>query len=112
MIPAIYPNDPLSKKPIPIRFKTSIDKRLRSIPEYTTLIRDAVDQFFQRVDGGDRVTSVESIPEFTGESKTFNLRLPAGLQEVISTALSSTGVSRSELFQIAIAKELKSRGLL
>jgi hypothetical protein len=45
-----YPDDPLSKQAIAIRFRGSVDAKLRSIPEYSTLIRDAVDEYFTRLE--------------------------------------------------------------
>jgi hypothetical protein len=44
--PAKYPDDPLSDKAIAIRFRTSVDKKLRAIPEYSGLVRDCVDKYF------------------------------------------------------------------
>jgi hypothetical protein len=44
--PAKYPEDPLSSQAIAIRFRKSVDERLRAIPGYSGLIRDCVDRYF------------------------------------------------------------------
>jgi hypothetical protein len=47
--PAKYPEDPLSEKAISIRFRTSVDERLRAIPGYSGLIRDCVDRYLDQL---------------------------------------------------------------
>jgi hypothetical protein len=107
-VPALYPDDPLSKKPIPTRFRGSVDKRLRSIPEYTTLIRDAVDQFFQRLDGGDTTAPVQY--ESTEFQKVYLRDFP--LPEEVATVWNRlTRKEKNDLAQSGVIREMKARGL-
>jgi hypothetical protein len=95
--PAKHPDDPLSKQAIAIRFRGSVDKKLRSIPEYSTLIRDAVDEYFARLENpvGKVVTTALQqheapsdipLPKIDDDGRPMEklgTRVPASVHEVV-----------------------------
>jgi hypothetical protein len=45
-------DEPLAKAGVCIRFKESVDKKLRAIAGYSDVVRTAVDQYFERIESG------------------------------------------------------------
>ncbi|WP_404789273.1 hypothetical protein [Altericista sp. CCNU0014] len=110
-----YPDDPLSKQAIAIRFRGSVDAKLRSIPEYSTLIRDAVDEYFTRLESP--VTSALQqpqsdipLPALEDDGRPMEkvgARVPAVVSEAIATVPNRTEWLRRVITEAAQRELMK-----
>lgn len=114
--PQKYPDDPLSDKAIAIRFKTSVDKKLRAIPEYSGLVRDCVDKYFDDLANPHAGKSLSSTDEPINladygslADKVSFVRLPQKVEE----AWRQLGAQqRADVLRVGAIREMKRRGML
>jgi hypothetical protein len=113
--PKKYPEDPLSKNAIAIRFRGSVDKKLRAIPEYSTLIRDAVDEYFTRLESPVVTTQTQAqpLPQIENDGRPMEkvgARVPAIVSEAITTVPDRSAWLRRVITEAAQRELMKDGG--
>ncbi len=112
--PTKYPEDPLSPKAIAIRFRTSVDKKLRAIPEYSGLVRTAVDQYFERLESGPvSEPKLQTLPPIEDDGRPMEkvgARVPAVVSEAIATVPNRTEWLRRVITEAAQRELMKDGG--
>jgi hypothetical protein len=80
-------DEPLAKAGVCIRFKESVDKKLRAIAGYSDVVRTAVDQYFERIESDPLSESkAHALPPIEDDGRPMGkvgTRVPATVHEMV-----------------------------
>jgi hypothetical protein len=82
-------DEPLAKSGVCIRFKESVDKKLRAISGYSDVVRIAVDEYFERVESAP-VSEPHSqpLPQIKDDGRPMpkvGVRIPAAVHDLVES---------------------------
>jgi hypothetical protein len=79
-------DEPLAKAGVCIRFKESVDQKLRAIVGYSDVVRLAVDQYFERIESEVVITNGVQLPPLEDDGRPMEkvgTRVPANVHDLI-----------------------------
>jgi hypothetical protein len=78
-------DEPLAKSGVCIRFKESVDKKLRAISGYSDVVRVAVDEYFERVESVPVSNPLPQIKDDGRPMPKVGVRIPAAVHDLVES---------------------------